>query len=246
MNLTEQIKGINWLRILFFYGTILTGTYFARKLPNLLNLLLEQITDIPFPFNYNHGIVTLIVSLLFYKFSGSEQEITLSGNNKLKSLLFPVVLFVCYSVYGMNNNHGVNRHLWALIFCFFAFVYNIMEEYAWRGYLIESSGKAGFVLKSILSGVSWSIWHLLIFSSFGPYGGFWIFFACCIIFSFILTFAVLRTESIIVAAAIHAFIIQVNIAALICFMIFMLMLLTWSRKLIKTGNARTRTKTNRK
>lgn len=229
MNLSEQIKGVDWLRVILFYGIVLAGTYFARKLPNLLNLLLEQITEIPFTFNYNHGIVTLVAALLFYKISNVKQEITLLGNDKLRSLLFPLVLFVCYSINGMNNSHGVNVHIWALIFCAFALIYNIMEEYAWRGYMIESLGKLNFVLKSIISGIFWAVWHFFVFSNFDQYGGFWIFLAFCIVFSFILTFAVKQTKSILVAAAIHAFIIQINIAAAICFGIFILLLITWNK-----------------
>jgi membrane protease YdiL (CAAX protease family) len=238
MNLSNQIKEINWLKISLFYGVILIGTYLARKLPNLLNLILEQFTDIPFSFNFNHGFVTLIVALLFYKFGGLKQEITLFGNNKLKSLLFPIILFVCYSVYGINNNQGVDKHLWALIFCSFSFIYNLMEEYTWRGYLIDSLGKTNYVLKSIISGIFWSIWHILIFNNFDQYGGFGFFFAFCILFSFVLTFAVLRSKSIIVAGAIHAFIIQINIVALICFVIFIILLLTWDKRLIKNSNDR--------
>jgi len=236
MDLSKQIKKTNWLKISLFYGIILIGTYLTRKLPNLLNLLLEQITDIPFSFNYNHGFVTLIVAVLFYRLGGVRQEITLLGNNKIKSLLFPIILFVCYATYGINNNYGVDKHLWALILCLFAFIYNLMEEYAWRGYLIDSLGKMNFVLKSVISGIFWSIWHLLIFNNFDQYGGFWIFFGCCILFSLILTFAVLRTKSIIVAGAVHAFIIQTNISALICFIVFALLLLTWNTKMIKGSN----------
>ena len=147
------LKGFNevkWMKILLFYGIILVGTYFARKLPNLLNLILERITDIPFTFNYNHGFVVLIVSIIFYGFNKEKQKITLLGDKKLKSILFPVVLFVCYSTYGMNNNHGVDKHLWAFIFSFSAFIYNLMEEYAWRGYLIDSLEKVNFVIKSVI------------------------------------------------------------------------------------------------
>lgn len=230
MNFTKQLKEINWLRILLFYGIILIGTYFSRKLPNLLNLLLTQITDIPFSFNYNHGLVTLIVSLLFYKFSNIKQEITLLGNNKIKSLLFPIVLLGCYTIYGINNSNEVNIHLWASIFCSFALIYNIMEEYAWRGYLMDSLGNTNYVLKSVISGTFWAIWHLLVFQNFDQYGGFWIFFAFCMVFSFILTFAVSQTKSILVAASIHAFIIQMNIIALVCFALFIVLLFTWNKK----------------
>ena len=142
-------------------------------------------------------------------------------------------MFVCYGIYGMGNDYEVNRHLWALLFCAFALVYNIMEEYAWRGYLIDSLGKLNVVFKSILSGVFWSVWHLLVFNNFDQYGGFWIFFAFCIVFSFLLTLAVFRTKSILVAATIHAFIIQINLAALMCVILFVLLLLTWNKQWVR-------------
>jgi len=233
MEALKQFKQTNWVKILAFYGIILIGTYFARKLPNVFSLVMAQITDVSFSFNYNHGLVTLTVALLFYTFGRQGQTITLLGNNKMKSLLFPAVLFTCYSVYGIDNSQGIDKHLWAFMFCLFALVYNIMEEYAWRGYLIESQDKINYVFKSLISGILWAIWHLLIFKDFDQYGGFWIFLAFCIIFSFILTFAVTRTKSILVAAAIHAFIIQTNIAALICFVIFILLLVTWNKKIMK-------------
>lgn len=236
MKILNELKEIKWLKILLFYSAILIGTYIARKLPNLLNLLLQQITEIQFTFNYNHGFVTLIVSIFFYKFSKEKQEITLLGNRKLKSILFPIVLLVCYSTYGMNNNQGVNKHLWAIIFTSFAFIYNLMEEYAWRGYLIDTLRKVNYVVKSVISGIFWGIWHLLIFNNFDQYGGFWLFLVFCIVFSFILTFAILRTKSIIVVGAIHAFIIQTNLAALICVIIFIVLLVTWNKKLIKENN----------
>jgi|GEM_PF-207880 membrane protease YdiL (CAAX protease family) len=235
MDLLRQLKGINWFRIVLFYGVAMTGTYLARKLPNVLNLLLAQVTDIPLSFNYNHGLAVLLISLLFYRYSGVKQTITLLGSHQYKSLLFPLVLLGCYTVFGIGNPHGINRHLWALLLCCAALVYNIMEEYAWRGFLVDSLGKAGIVVKAVVSGILWSCWHLLVFSNFNQYGGFAIFFLFCILFSFILTFAVVRTRSILVAATIHAFIIQMNMAALVCAGIFVLLLFTWDRKLVNSN-----------
>lgn len=230
MKINTATKNINWLQILLFYSIIIIGTYLIRKLPNLLNILLEKITDIPFSFNYNHGLITLIAALLFYRFTNINQTITLLGNQKLKSILFPVILLACYSVYGIENNHGIDKHIWALIFCSFALIYNIMEEYAWRGYLIDSLSAFNFMVKSLISGIFWAVWHLLVFQNFDQYGGFWIFLLFCLIFSFILTFAVQRTNSILASASIHGFIIQMNIATIICFVLFMLVLFTWKRK----------------
>lgn len=229
-NFSVHFKQVNWVNILLFYGSILLATYGARKLPNFISTTLTYFTGEYFPWNYNHGVAVLVISLLFYKFSKSKQEITLLGNNKGKALLFPVILFICYSIYGINNSYGIDKHLWAFIFCAMTFVYDIMEEYAWRGYLVESLSKVSLVIKSLISGTLWAIWHLLIFSDFDQYGGFGVFLIFCIAFSFILTFSSLRTQSIIVAAAIHALLIRTNIATLICFLIFAGLLLTWEKR----------------
>ncbi|MBL7711103.1 MAG: CPBP family intramembrane metalloprotease [Chitinophagaceae bacterium] len=243
MNLLKQLKGASWFSILAFYAVILCGTYFARRQTNLLQLLLRQISDIPFSFNYNHGIVTLLASLLFYRLSRKKQQITLWGNAPVKSLLFPLVLFSCYTTAGISNRHGINPQLWALIFCALAFLYNIMEEYAWRGYLLERMAQTNYVVKSIVSAVLWSAWHLLVFNNFDQYGGFAVFFVFCLAFSFLLTFAVLRTQAIVVAASLHTFIIQTNSTALVCLLIFLLLLLGWNHLPYKSLNNGQRNRT---
>ncbi|CDT01571.1 conserved membrane hypothetical protein [Sphingobacterium sp. PM2-P1-29] len=108
-----------------------------------------------------------------------------------------------------------------------------MEEYTWRGYLIEGLGKINLIVKSVISGIFWGFWHLLIFNDFDQYGGFGVFLLFSIIFSFILTFSVSKTKAILVPATIHALLIRTNIVTLICFIIFVIMLLTWDRKLFK-------------
>lgn len=230
MKLKAAVKSIQWKRVLLFYGITMLGTYGVRKLPNILQLALAQITDIHFAFNYNHGIFIAIIAWLFYKTSNFKQEITLLGNHKLKALLFPLILLTAYTITGISNDSGIDRYSWAFLFCSLALIYNIMEEYAWRGYLVEATGPLPYVFRSLVSGILWAVWHLVVFKDFDQYGGFILFLLFCIVFSFILTFAVQRTQSILVAAAIHAFIIQMNISALICLGLFLVLLFTWKRK----------------
>lgn len=126
----NELKNINWLKIISFYLVILITTYLARKLPNLLRSFLGIFTEIHFPWNFNHGFAILIVTALFYKFySPKKSELSILGNNKLKSLIFPIVLIVGYTLYGFKNDQGINEHLWAFIFCLFTLVYDLMEEY---------------------------------------------------------------------------------------------------------------------
>lgn len=234
MHLKESIKSTPWKSILLFYGIVLLGTYGVRKLPNVLQLALTQITNIHFSFNYNHGIFIAIAAWLFYKKSKVPQTITLLGNQPLKALLYPVILLTAYTITGVSNDNGIGRHSWAFLFCSLALIYNLMEEYAWRGYLLDAVGQLPYVLKSLTTGIFWAIWHLVVFKDFDQYGGFGMFLLFCIVFSFILTFAVQRTKSILVAASIHAFIIQINISALICLGIFLALLFTWKRKPVDT------------
>lgn len=224
----KALTQVNWYRILFFYGAILLATFLSRLLPNVLQIFLGFFTDKFFPWNFNHGIAVLLVTFLFYRFSKQKSEFSLLGNRKLKSLVFPLLLFAGYTIYGISNDQGIDKHLWALVFCGFTLMYDLMEEYAWRGYLIEALGKLAWVIKALISGVVWAIWHLLIFKDFNQFGGFAIFMLFCIVFSFLLTFSVIRTKSILVAATLHALLIRTHIVTLILFLVFLLLLLTWN------------------
>lgn len=227
----DEIKKVNWLCIFSFYGIILFLTYFSRKLPNILQSVIHSLTDVEVNWNYNHGIAIFIISFLFYRFSTIKSTYSLLGNNKLRSLLFPIILLVTYSIYGISNQHGINEHLWAFIFCLFTLLYDLMEEYTWRGYLIESLGKIQVLIKGVIAGIFWGFWHLLIFNNFDQYGGFGVFLAFSIIFSLILTFSVSKTKAFIIPATIHALLIRTNMVTLICFILFALILLTWNKKL---------------
>lgn len=232
----NELKKVNWLKIISFYIVILITTFLARKLPNLLQLFFQNFTEIHLPWNFNHGFAILIVTILFYKFySSKKSEITFLGNNKIKSLIFPIALFTGYTIYGIKNDQGINEHLWAFIFCSFTIIYNLMEEYTWRGYLIENLNNVNLIFKSLISGIFWAVWHLLIFSDFEQYGGFGIFLIFCIIFSLLLTFSIEKTKALIVPASIHSLLIRNNIVTLICLIIYLIVLFTWNKK-IKSNN----------
>ena len=227
----NELKKINWIRIILFYSVILLFTFLARKLPNLLQLVLKNFTDIHLPWNFNHGLAILLVTFIFYRFySDKKSDITFFGTNKLKSILFPIILFTGYSIYGIENDQGINKHLWAFLFCFFTIIYDLMEEYTWRDYLIENLGKVNLIIKSIISGIFWAVWHLLIFSDFEQYGGFFVFLIFCVIFSILLTFSIIKTKALIVPSSIHALLIRTNIVTLISLILYLIILLTWNNK----------------
>lgn len=229
MNRVHQLKQVNWFRILVFYSLILIGTFFIRKLPNFFQLIFGGLVDFQLPWNMNHGLMILIVSLVFYKFSKVKKDVSLLGKEKYSTLIFPLILIVGYSMYGIENNYGINKHVWASIFISITLLYDIAEEYTWRGYLNDALGNTFWIIKSIITGIFWSVWHLFIFNDFGQFGGFGIFMLLCVIFSFVLTYSTIRTKSIIVPATIHALMAKTNLSTLIIFIIILVLLIVWNK-----------------
>ncbi|WP_333660256.1 CPBP family intramembrane glutamic endopeptidase [Chishuiella changwenlii] len=232
MDFLEKLKQINWIKIICFYGLILLGTFLIRKLPNLLQLTFGGWVDFNLPWNMNHGLVVIIIALLFYQFSGIKKQVSFIGNS-IKTIIFPIILFVGYFIIGIENDFGINKHLWAGIFIAITFIYNVMEEYAWRGYLNDALGNIFWMIKSVITGILWAVWHLLIFNNFDQFGSFWIFMLLCIVFSFLLTFSTFKTKSIIAPASLHALMAKNNFATLGILLFMMLLLIFWN-KIIKS------------
>ncbi|WP_257468054.1 CPBP family glutamic-type intramembrane protease [Empedobacter falsenii] len=93
----------------------------------------------------------------------------------------------------------------------------------------DALGNIFWIIKSIITGIFWAVWHLFIFKDFDQFGGFGIFMLLCIVFSFVLTFSTIRTKSIIVPATIHALMAKTNLATLIIFVIILALLFVWNK-----------------
>lgn len=233
MNLSFKNPNIpsfnKWLYLLVFYCIILGATYISRQLPNFLQFVLELFTDVYFPWNFNHGIAVLIITSLFYHFHLKKRTFSFFGTSKLLSIVFPIILMTTYGIIGFKNDQGINEHLWAIVFCLFSLIYNLMEEYAWRAYFNDHLTGINIWIKSIISGIFWAVWHLLIFKDFDQYGGFHIFLLFCIIFSILLNLSILKTRSILVAASVHAVLIKTNIATAAIGILFLLLIIFWNK-----------------
>ncbi len=87
-------------------------------------------------------------------------EISFFGTSKLKSLLMAAIPTVLLIVIGVQNKYGINSHLYGFIAAIGTFIYCIMEEYGWRGYLQEEFKFLQPILKFVLIGFIWYSWHL--------------------------------------------------------------------------------------
>lgn len=224
----------DWKKIIIVYGIALLLTFWALKLPNGLKELGLLLFDFKFPFNWNHGAALLITTAIGYKFFKTKRETTFFGNDRIKSIIFALIVLIAYSIVGISNNYGINTHFWGLLFISMTLVYDIMEESFWRGYLNDLIKPKYFIIKYILTGILWSLWHLLIFDNFNQWGGFHIFLILSLVVSFIIGYATTKTNSILVAASIHALLISKNsYVTIICFVFWGLIILTWKKNCLQ-------------
>ncbi|MCX7548628.1 CPBP family intramembrane metalloprotease [Xanthomarina sp. F1114] len=223
----------SYLRItLFIYGLALLLTFIIIKFPNGIQALGVLIFNFKIPFNWNHGFALLLTAIVGYAFFKTERKTNFLGNNKVRSIVFSLILLVSYAIVGISNKYEINPHLWALIFVSLTLIYDVLEESFWRGYLNDLIQPKHLAIKYTITGILWSFWHFLIFDNFEQWGGFHVFLMLSIIVSFIIGFATTKTNSILVAAAIHALLISKNLnVTIICFIIWSIMILTWNKKL---------------
>ncbi|NOZ67554.1 MAG: CPBP family intramembrane metalloprotease [Alphaproteobacteria bacterium] len=86
--------------------------------------------------------------------------ISFFGSSKQFSLVMGAVPIILLSVVGVDNEYGLNSHLYGFIATFGTLIYCIMEEYGWRGYLQEELGGLAPWKKYTLIGFVWYFWHL--------------------------------------------------------------------------------------
>lgn len=227
-----SLKSIKWKKILLVYGIGFLLTYLATKLPNFLQKLSVLLFDFKVPFNWNHGVAIFISAIIGYHFFNTKKRTKFLGNNKTKSVLFALVPIIAYSINGISNNYNINIHFWGFIFIFLTLLYDILEETFWRGYLKDAIPKNNLFVKYILTGILWAFWHVLIFDDFNQWGGFGVYLLLSIMISFIIGYATTKTNSILVASAIHSLLILKSIyVTIICLVVWVVIFLTWNRKL---------------
>jgi hypothetical protein len=87
-------------------------------------------------------------------------DISFFGTSKTNSILMALIPTVLLIVIGVKNKYGINTHVFGLIASFGTFIYCIMEEYGWRGYLQEEFKFLNPLIKFVLIGFIWYAWHL--------------------------------------------------------------------------------------
>jgi len=108
------------------------------------------------------GCGIFIAGLLGLYLLRKQRKVNISffGTSRSKSLIMFSIPTVLLIIIGVQNKYGINSHLFGLIAALGTFIYCIMEEYGWRGYLQEELKFLKPIAKFLLIGIIWYAWHL--------------------------------------------------------------------------------------
>jgi membrane protease YdiL (CAAX protease family) len=197
---------INWKRVIIFLLIATTISNIFRfdifefkpeleKLPTwffiLTSLLLEG----------SGVIIGALIAITLLK-KKQKTEITLFGTSKSKSLIMIVIPIIILTIIGVENDFDLETHLYGFIAVVGTFLYCIMEEYGWRGYLQEEFKSLKPWKKYLLIGFIWYLWHLSFLTK-ASVGDNLFFLAMMIFGSWGIGQVVESTKSIIAGACFH-------------------------------------------
>jgi membrane protease YdiL (CAAX protease family) len=155
---------INWKRLVIFLIIAITISNIFRFDIFELKSELEKLPTWIFIFTtvLLEGSGVIIGALIIIPFLKKERktEISLFGTSKSKSLIMATIPIIILTIIGVKNDFGMDYHIYGLIAAFGTFLYCIMEEYGWRGYLQEELKRLKPWKKYLIIGFIWYFWHL--------------------------------------------------------------------------------------
>ncbi|MEQ8625530.1 MAG: CPBP family intramembrane glutamic endopeptidase [Vicingaceae bacterium] len=155
---------ISWKRIIVFFiiATAISSIFRfdifelkseLEKFPTWIYILITVLLE-------GSGVIIggLIALTLLKK--KRETQISFFGTSKKKSLLMAAIPIIILTLIGVNNDFEMNLHLYGLMAITGTFIYCVMEEYGWRGYLQEELSSLKNWQKYLIIGILWYLWHL--------------------------------------------------------------------------------------
>ena len=164
---------IDWKRVIMFFliATLISNIFrfdiFEIKtsfeiLPTWLFILIFVLLE-------GSGVIIGALIALHFLRKNKETQISLFGTSKSKSLIMGAIPIVILPTIGVDNDFGMNSHLYGLIAIIGTLIYCLIEEIGWRGYLQEELRELKSWQKYFIIGLIWYLWHLsfLTNASFG-------------------------------------------------------------------------------
>lgn len=165
---------VNFKSIILFYVIAVLCSYFFRiNVPEfiaefnpeneliLVKYLLEGIGP------FLGGFIT------FYVFK-NKSDISLFGSSPVRSIIMIFSMLIVYSIIGINNKMGLNKHYYGFLIGSITLVYCLLEEYGWRKFLNYELREIDLFWRSVIIGTMWFAWHLNFASDIGDLFSFWL------------------------------------------------------------------------
>jgi membrane protease YdiL (CAAX protease family) len=160
-NLSLKMKNRTILNILIYYCI-------AVSLSAMFRLVhFEWYVNMSLPFGltalvrtFLEGSGPFIGGLIGLRLIQKKPLITFLGSIPKRSLLMVVIPIVLFACFGCKNNLGLNSHYYGFVIGISIVLYGILEEFGWRGYLLNELSELKSIQKVVLISVLWYAWHL--------------------------------------------------------------------------------------
>ena len=157
-------NNISWIRVIIFFtvATLISNIFRfdifefkteLEKLPSWIFIFTTVLLE---------GSGVIIGALIIIPFLKKERktEMSLFGTSKSKSIIMAIIPILILTIIGVTNDFGMEYHIYGLVAGSGTFLYCIMEEYGWRGYLQEELKILKPWKKYLIIGFIWYLWHL--------------------------------------------------------------------------------------
>jgi hypothetical protein len=157
-------NNISWKRVVIFFiiATLISNIFRfdvfefkseLEKLPSWIFIFTTVLLE---------GSGVIIGALIIIPFLKKERktEMSLFGTSKSKSIIMASIPILILTIIGVTNDFGMEYHIYGLVAASGTFLYCIMEEYGWRGYMQEELKILKPWKKYLIIGLIWYLWHL--------------------------------------------------------------------------------------
>ncbi len=219
-NMKDEMKknNISWKRVVVFFiiATLISNIFRfdifefkseLEKLPSWIFIFTTFLLE---------GSGVLIGALIIIPFLKKERktEISLFGTSKSKSIIMAIIPIIILTIIGVTNDFGMENHFYGFVAASGTFLYCIMEEYGWRGYLQEELKILKPWGKYLIIGFIWYLWHLTFLTK-ASVGNNLFFLGMMVLGSWGIGQVAESTKSIIASACFHMIIQIMMLNALI-------------------------------
>ena len=165
-NMKDEMEknNISWKRVVMFFiiATLISNIFRfdifefkseLEKLPSWIFIFITVLLE-------GSGVIIGALIIIPFLKKKRKMEMSLFGTSKSKSLIMAIIPILILTIIGVTNDFGMEYHFYGLVAATGTFLYCIMEEYGWRGYLQEELKILKPWKKYLIIGFIWYLWHL--------------------------------------------------------------------------------------